>query len=259
MLESNPSVLIDQKGAVGVITLNRPERLNAITIPMMQRLDHALADFGANEGVGSIVLQATGKGFCAGQDLRVLSQFYRQHDSAELGDVIQRHYNPVIQRIAELPVAVIAAVQGVAAGAGWSIAMACDLRLAARSASFVPAFGKLGLSPDLGGTSSLVEAVGLGKAMEYSLVTDRVTADEAAEMGLINRVVADEELTDCAMQWAKRIATIPREAVRVTKKALREAAGMSHGGRLKNEAHDQSICAGNMDHRNLLESFVSKP
>jgi len=256
--EPNPSIQLSQHGAVGVITLNRPARFNAITIPMMRRLYAALGELDGDDRIGCVVLTAEGRGFCAGQDLKVLHQFHGSHDPAELGDIIRREYNPVIERIATMRLPVIAAVQGVAAGAGWSLALACDLRLAGQSATFVPGFAKLGLAPDLGGTTALVQSIGLARAMEYVLVTDRMSAADAAHIGLINRVVADDQLRPTAMQWAERIAAIPREAVRMTKRGLRTAAGLATGGRLADEANDQSICASQPAHRDAITAFVGK-
>ena len=257
-VEPNPSIQISQRGAVGVVTLNRPARFNAITIPMMRRLYAALDELDGDDRIGCVILTADGRGFCAGQDLNVLHQFYGSHDPSELGDILRREYNPVIERIAAMRCPVIAAVQGVAAGAGWSLALACDLRIAGQSATFVPGFAKLGLAPDLGGSSSLVESIGLARAMEFALLTDRMSAADAERIGLINRVVPDDQLQSTAMQWAERIAAIPREAVRLTKRGMRTEAALAAGGRLADEANDQAICASQPAHRDAVASFVGK-
>ena len=257
MIEPRPSVQFSLEGAVGVVTLNRPRRYNALTIPMMRRLQHALQTLDDNTAVGCVVIRATGPGFCTGQDIKVLDRYYRHHRAAELGDIIRNHYNPVIERIATMKRVVIAAVQGVAAGAGLSLAMACDLRVAGRSAAFVPAFAKLGLIPGLGGTSALVESVGLARAMELALLVDRMSAEQAARVGLVNRVTDDDELTETVMGWARRIASFSREATQQTKRALRVAAGLALGGNLDAEAHAESRCAADPAHRDLVTAFLS--
>lgn len=257
-IEPNPSIQISQRGVVGVVTLNRPARFNAITIPMMRRLYAALDELDGDDNIRCVVLAAEGRGFCAGQDLNVLHQFYGSHDPAELGDIIRREYNPVIERIATMRLPIIAAVGGVAAGAGWSLALACDLRIAGESATFVPGFAKLGLAPDLGGSSALVESIGLARAMEFALMTDRLSAVDAERIGLINRVVADNQLQPTAIEWAERIAAIPRDAVRLTKRGLRAAAALTTGGRLADEANDQAICASQPPHRDAVATFIGK-
>jgi 2-(1,2-epoxy-1,2-dihydrophenyl)acetyl-CoA isomerase len=258
MLESNPSILTARRDGILTITMNRPDRLNAITIPAMQRLHQALLDAEADAECGCVILTAHGKGFCAGQDLRVLAAHYDHHHPGSLGEIIDRDYNAIVQAIVDLKKPVIAAVQGVAAGAGWSLALACDIRVAARSARFVPAFAKLGLIPDLGGTYALVRAVGYAKAMEFALLTDSMTADEAMAFGIVNRVVDDVELAVAAEAIARRLCSLPGSGVALTKQALRDAQDQALTVQLARESQLQSIGASADGHVGLVNSFAGR-
>lgn len=258
MLEPNPSIRTDCRDGIVTITMNRPERLNAITIPAMQRLLQALCDAEADDDCRCIILTAKGKGFCAGQDLRVLAAHYDHHHPGTLGNIIDRHYNAVIEAIVGLKMPVIAAIQGVAAGAGWSLALACDLRIAARSARFVPAFIKLGLIPDLGGTHALVRAVGYSKALEFALLTDTMTADEALGFGIINRVVGDAELIASAEAMARRICSLPASGVVLTKRALRDAQDHQLSVQLAREGWLQSTAAAAQGHAGQVNVFAGR-
>ena len=258
MTEPNASIETSYRDGTCVITMNRPERYNTITIPVMQRLRTALDEADANEGVRCVILTAAGRSFCAGQDLKVLAKFYEQHHPGELGDVLRDHYNAVVERIWSLGKPVIAAIQGIAAGAGWSLALACDLRVAGRSARFVPAFAKLGLVPDMGGTTSLVRAVGYAKAVEYALFTESMTADEALEFGLLNRVVPDEELMAVARELAQRINALPPTGVRLTKQALQGGIIEDPLRQLQTEAWLQAVAAATPEHAKQVIAFTTK-
>jgi len=258
MVDSTPSVDTSYRDAACVITLNRPERYNAITIPMMQELSAALAEADTDERAACVIVTATGRGFCAGQDLNVLAEFYGEHDPAELGGILRNHYNDVTARIWGLGKPVIAAVQGTAAGAGWSLAVACDLRIAARSARFVPAFAKLGLVPDMGGTTSLVHTVGYAKAMEFALLTDALSADEALAWGLVNRVVSDGDLMATAYDYARHISALPPEGVRLTKQALRAALVTEPARQLHTEAWLQALAASSAEHAKRVLAFAAQ-
>jgi 2-(1,2-epoxy-1,2-dihydrophenyl)acetyl-CoA isomerase len=224
---------------------------------MMRRLRAALDDAAEDASVRCVILTATGKGFCAGQDLNVLSKFYENHDRSEISGFLDGDYNAVIERMWSLEKPIIAAVQGVAAGAGWSLALACDIRLAARSARLVPGFGKLGLVPDMGGTWTLVRAVGYAKAMEFALFTDALTADEALSRGLLNAVAPDDALLPMALAWAARVAKIPSSCVALTKRALQKAVEGSASEALNREAFFQAVAASAPEHAEQLAAFVS--
>jgi 2-(1,2-epoxy-1,2-dihydrophenyl)acetyl-CoA isomerase len=256
MLETNPSVLLTIRAPAAVITLNRPERYNALTLPMMQRLREALIEAEAAPSVAAVILTATGPGFCGGQDLRVLAQTYEHQPPAAVGDLLREHYHAVIAAMGELRQPVIAAIQGVAAGGGWALALACDLRIAAASARFVPAFARLGFVPDMGGTSALVDAVGYARALEFALLTHELNAEDAAQWGLVNCAVADDALMPTALEWAERLATLPPEGVALTKRALRAARQNAPAMQRSYEASLQSIAAMRPEHHAALDAFT---
>jgi 2-(1,2-epoxy-1,2-dihydrophenyl)acetyl-CoA isomerase len=256
MTESNPSISLTVTGAIARIVLNRPERYNAINEPMMQRLRAAL-DEARDPAVRCVVLSARGKGFCAGQDLNVLAQQYEHQPSANPTDLLRETYNPVIAAIRDLPKPVIAAVQGVAAGAGWALVLACDLRIAARSARFVPAFPALGLAPDMGGASALVESVGYARALEFLLLSEGLTAEQAQAIGLLNAVVEDSALPATTDVWAERIVSLAPAGVAQTKRLLRDAARHANDRSLADEAWAQAMAASDPDHRALIAAWRS--
>jgi len=255
MSEHNPTVVSEFRDLHCRITLNRPERFNAMTIPMMRRLRAAFEEAGAAPDCRCVVLQATGRGFCTGQDLQALTKLHEHQPPAAISEVLRCEYNPVISAITDLRIPVIAAIQGVAAGAGWSLALACDLRVAAKSARFVPAFSRLGLAPDLGGPSSLVEAAGYARAVEFCLLRNDLTATEAEAWGLINAVVEDAALGQMVDDWVQRIVALPRAGVAQTKQLLRDAAGHAQMTHLQAEAWAQAIAASDPAHQEALNQW----
>ncbi|GJM25196.1 MAG: 2-(1,2-epoxy-1,2-dihydrophenyl)acetyl-CoA isomerase [Phycisphaerae bacterium] len=254
---SNATVVSNADGQIVTILLNRPDRLNTITIPMMQRLRDAL-EVAESSGARAIILTATGKGFCAGQNLENLAATYKHHAPAVLGNVIAEHYNPVINCIHNLSIPVIAAVQGVAAGGGFYLAMACDFRIAAKSARFVPGLAKLGLAPCLGGSRALIDAVGYARAMEVTLGIDELSAAEAYAGGLVNRCVDDDQLLSTARALAQRICDLPRRGVTLTKRLLRQASAEVLEPTPKTESWIQSIAASDPEHADRVKQFLSK-
>ncbi len=254
--ESNASVVSKVSGGIVTILLNRPERLNTITIPMMQRLRAALEE-AESIGAGAVILTAAGKGFCAGQDLKVLRELHKHHPPSKLGEILATHYNPVIDCIHSLRMPVIAAVQGVAAGGGFYLAMACDLRIAGASARFVPGLAKLGLAPCLGGSRALVDAVGYARAIEIALGVDELSAADAHSAGLVNRVVADDDLQSTARSLADRICSLPKIGVASTKRLLRQAAAEVLEPTPKTEAWMQTLAANHPEHAKRVQDFFS--
>ncbi len=257
MKESNATVVSKADGAVATILLNRPDRLNTITIPMMQRLRDAL-EVAESSGARAVILTATGKGFCAGQNLENLAATHKHHSPAVLGLIIAEHYNPVIECIHNLAIPVIAAVQGVAAGGGFYLTMACDFRFVAKSARFVPGVAKLGLAPCLGGSRALVDAVGYARAMELALGTDELSSADAYAIGLVNRCVEDDQLQATARALADRICALPQTGVRLTKRLLRQASAEELEPTPKTEAWIQSIAASDPEHAERVRQFLSK-
>ncbi len=211
-------ILFDVQGGIARLTLNRPDKLNSFNTDMHAEVRDALSRV-VKDGARVLVLTGAGRGFCAGQDLgdRAVAPGGEQVD---LGESIERNYKPLILGLHDLPMPVIAAVNGVAAGAGANIALACDVVIAARSASFVQAFCRLGLVPDSGGTWFLPRLVGNARALGLALLGDKLTAEQAAHWGLIWRCVEDAELAGVVDQLATRLAGAPTLGLVRTKQAI---------------------------------------
>jgi 2-(1,2-epoxy-1,2-dihydrophenyl)acetyl-CoA isomerase len=212
------NILFDMQDGVARLTLNRPDKLNSFNTSMHTEVRDALSRL-AKEGARVLVLTGAGRGFCAGQDLgdRAVAPGGARVD---LGESIERNYKPLILGLRDLPMPVIAGVNGVAAGAGANIALACDLVIAAKSASFVQAFCRLGLLPDSGGTWFLPRLVGNARALGLAMLGDKLTAEQAAQWGLIWRCVEDAELTGVVDQLATRLAAAPTLGLARTKQAI---------------------------------------
>jgi 2-(1,2-epoxy-1,2-dihydrophenyl)acetyl-CoA isomerase len=257
MADASPAleaVRFETADQIATITLNRPQALNAFDRAMKTELLTGLRSVERDRSVRALVLTGEGRAFCAGQDLR--EPFGGEHPT--LADELRLRYNPVILAIARLAKPVIAAVNGVAAGAGCSLALACDLRLAAEGASFVLAFGRVGLVPDSGATWFLPRIVGQARAAELALLGDPVSAEEAARIGLVNRVVPAESLLDEARALAARLAEGSPLAVGLTKRALRYAAHASLEAALEHEAALQGIAGRSKDHEEGVAAFRAK-
>jgi 2-(1,2-epoxy-1,2-dihydrophenyl)acetyl-CoA isomerase len=248
------SIRLETANAVATITLNRPQELNALDRSMKTELLAGLRSVERDRAVRALVLTGEGRAFCAGQDLR--EPFGGQHPT--LADELRLRYNPVILAITRLSKPVIAAVNGVAAGAGCSLALACDLRLAASGASFVLAFGRVGLVPDSGASWFLPRIVGQARAAELALLGDPVSAEDAARIGLVNRVVAAESLLDEARALAVRLAEGSPLAMALTKRALRYSAAASLEAALEHEATLQGVAGRSKDHEEGVAAFRAK-
>ena len=197
------------------LTLNRPEVLNAITPGLLDEVTDALRAAASGRTIRAVVITGAGRGFCSGQDLRAAMG----EGGLDVGTILRDHYTPAIRAIRSMDQPVIAAVNGVAAGAGFSLALACDLRLAAESATFVQAFVRIGLIPDLASTYFLPRLVGPARAAELTMLGETVDAARALELGIVNRVVPDAELPAAAAELAGRLARGPR-SIGLTKRAL---------------------------------------
>ena len=257
MADASPAleaVRFETADRIATITLNRPQALNALDRAMKTELLARLRLVERDGSVRAVVLTGEGRAFCAGQDLR--EPFGGEHPT--LADELRMRYNPVILAIARLAKPVIAAVNGVAAGAGCSLALACDLRLAAEGATFVLAFGRVGLVPDSGATWFLPRIVGQARAAELALLGDPVSADEAARIGLVNRVVPAESLLDEARTLAARLAEGSPLAMGLTKRALRYGANASLEAALEHEAALQGIAGRSKDHEEGVAAFRAK-
>ena len=245
---------VDVDGPVATITLDRPEALNALTVPVKVALREALERLAVDRAVRAVILTGAGRAFCAGQDLAERER----PDAAPLDVELRERYNPIILALRAMGQPVIAAVNGVAAGAGASIAFACDLRIAAEDARFVLAFGRIGLVPDSGATWFLPRLIGQARAAELALVGDPISADEALRIGLVSRVVPKDELLPQARALADRIAAGAPMAVALTKGALERAATIDLETALEGEAKLQGIAGASADHAEGLAAFREK-
>jgi 2-(1,2-epoxy-1,2-dihydrophenyl)acetyl-CoA isomerase len=248
------TIRLEVAGAVATITLDRPEALNALTVPMKQELLAALRRVERDAAVRAVILTGAGRAFCAGQDLRERLE----PDAAALGEELRQRYNPIIRAMRNLPKPIVGAINGVAAGAGASLAFACDLRIAAEEASFALAFGRVGLVPDSGATWILPRLVGTARAAQIALLNDAIPASEAERIGLVNRVVAGAALLDEARAMAAKLAAGAPLAVALTKRALNATYDHDLDGALEYEAHLQDLAGRSADHAEGIAAFMEK-
>lgn len=250
-------LLFSIEDGVAMLSLNRPDQLNSFIPAMHLELREALKQVRQTPEVRVLLLTAEGRGFCAGQDL---SDRNVAPGSAmpDLGDSIETYYNPLIRALRDLPMPVICAVNGVAAGAGANIPLACDLVLAARSASFIQAFCKIGLIPDSGGTWTLPRLVGMARAKALALLGERLSAEQAAEWGLIYRVVDDAELRTEALTLARHLATQPTYGLALIKRSLNASFDNSFDEQLELERDLQRLAGRSDDYREGVSAFMAK-
>ena len=258
---SDPLVLVAQAGAVRTITLNRPKALNSFTGEMHAELAQALGDAETDPGVRCLVLTGAGRAFCAGQDLAdpaVAPNLAPGTAPTDVGHVIERHYKPLVMRLRAMPVPVIAAVNGVAAGAGVSIALGCDIVVAVRSASFIQAFAKIGLVPDAGGTWLLPRLVGRANALGLAMTGDKLPAEAAQQMGLIWKCVDDAAFADEVRLLADKLAAMPTKALVATRAAIDAASQMNLADTLTHEGQWQSRLSASHDYLEGVAAFLAK-
>ena len=252
------TVAVSNAAGVYTITLNRPDVLNAVNDQLTTELGDALKNAERDAAVRAIIITGAGRAFSSGQDLADLKKKYVPGHVPQLGDDLRRRYNPIIKRIREMDKPVIAAVNGVAAGAGCSLALACDLRIASDQASFIEVFINVGLIPDSGSTFMLPRLVGLGKAMELCCTGQKVDAAEALRLGLVNQVVPAAELNDAATKLAGRLASLPGRAIALTKRLLNQSLQNDLDAQLEAEAYDQETAGKTADHFEGVMSFLEK-
>ena len=256
--DQEASVLYEARGAVALLTLNRAAALNSFTRRMHQELWAALDQAEANPSIRALVITGAGRGFCAGADLSEFD-FTPGPDLIERanpGPVIEQAFNPTARKLQGLRMPVIAAVNGVAAGAGASLAMCCDIAIAAPNASFIQAFSKIGLIPDAGGSWLLVERLGMARAMALALTGDKLGAAQAKEWGLIWDV-ADDCLA-AALSLAELLATMPTQALVQTRHLLREAGTRSFSAHLDAERDAQSALGRTHDYIEGVSAFLQQ-
>lgn len=246
---------LDTAANVATLTLNRPDKLNSFTAAMHAELRAAL-DAVAASGARALVLTGAGRGFCAGQDLAELD--FTPGAATDLGNLIDTTFNPLIRQLQALPLPVIAAVNGTAAGAGANLALACDLVIAARSSSFIQAFVNLGLLPDAGGTWQLPKRVGLARALGLALTGDKLSAEQAQAWGLIWQVVDDAELAAAAAKLAAHLARQPTRALVAIRHAMRAGTTQTLDAQLDLERDRQRELGASRDFAEGVAAFMEK-
>ena len=251
---AHPTVRSEIDGGIATITLDRPEALNALTIPMKTELLAAFRSIARDRTVRAVVLTGAGRAFCAGQDLKERLE----PEPTPLAVELRERYNPIIRAMRGLPQPIVGAINGVAAGAGASLAFACDLRIAADGASFVLAFGRIGLVPDSGATWFLPRLVGPAKAAELALLGSTVSAVDAERLGVVVKVVAADELPAEAQAIATRLAELAPLALAHTKRALERSWSVGLDDALEDEAYRQGIAGASADHAEGLAAFLDK-
>jgi len=250
-------VLSAQAGAVLTLTLNRPEALNALNPEATHALRIAFEAAARDLEVGAIVLTGTGRAFCAGADLRDVNARAQSGDK-DLGSDLRKNYTPMIRAIRACPKPVIAALNGTAAGAGLSLALACDLRLAAAGAQLIVAFVRVGLVPDAGSLFFLTRMLGLSKATELAITGDPVSADEALRLGLVVAVVPPEQLMPAAMERARQLAAGPRQTYALIKRGMEGAIHLDLEQTLELESQLQALAAETPDAQEAIRAFLEK-
>ncbi|ETX30125.1 2-(1,2-epoxy-1,2-dihydrophenyl)acetyl-CoA isomerase PaaG [Roseivivax isoporae] len=251
------TVLCAFADGVLTLTLNRPEKLNAFDEDMHVALRAGFDRAATDDGVRAVLVTGAGRGFCAGQDLGNRDP-RKWTEPPNLGRTLDTYYNPLLKRIRGLAKPVICAVNGVAAGAGANVAIACDLVLAARSARFIEAFAKIGLVPDAGGTWTLPHLVGEARAKALALTGEPISAEDAARWGLIWKVVDDDALMDEARALAARLAAGPTLGLGLTKKLIQEAPGRSLEAQLDAERDAQARAGRSADYAEGVTAFLEK-
>ncbi|HAV5000790.1 TPA: 2-(1,2-epoxy-1,2-dihydrophenyl)acetyl-CoA isomerase PaaG [Acinetobacter baumannii] len=251
------NIIAEEKNGVGYLTFNRPKALNSFNVDMHREVAEVLNQWTKNPDVRCVVISGEGRGFCAGQDLgdRVVDP---NADAPDLGYSIETYYNPLIKTIVNMPKPVICAVNGVAAGAGANIALACDLVIAAKSANFVQAFCRLGLVPDSAGTWFLPRAVGHARAMGLTLLGDKLPAETAKEWGMIWDVVEDAELKTKVTELAERLAKQPTFGLSLIKKAIHQSSNNTFDEQMLLERDLQRIAGRSEDYREGVQAFMNK-
>lgn len=249
-----PSILLTITSSTATITLNRPEKLNAFNREMALLLQEKLDECAANPEVRCIYITGAGKGFCAGQDLAEVAD----PEGPGMQKILSEHYNPIITRLRNIPKPVIAAVNGVAAGAGANIALACDIVVATESAAFIQIFSKIGLIPDSGGTYLLPRLIGFQRASALMMLGDKVMAKEALQMGMLYKVFSDEIFLEESKKIAATLAQMPTKALAYIKHTLNQSAYNDLDAQLLLEDEYQQKAAATYDFKEGVQAFLEK-
>ena len=251
------TIIADTNKGVGYLTFNRPDQMNSFTAQMHQEVAAVLNQWADDKTIRAVVITGNGRWFCAGQDLKE-RRFDPDAPAPDLGLSLEKYYNPLIQCITTMPKPVICAVNGVAAGAGANIALACDIVIAAQSASFIQAFCRLGLVPDAGGTWLLPRLVGRAQAMGLAMLGDKISSDKALQLGMIWQVVEDDLLMTEVTKLAEQLATQPTYGLSLIKKAINAAADNSLEQQLALERDFQRLAGKTHDYKEGVQAFIQK-
>ena len=252
------NILFETTDGIARITLNRPDKLNSFTGAMHAELHWALDQIQATANARVLVLTGAGRGFCAGQDLSDPAMQMTDDAMPDIGNVVERHYKPLVLRLQNLRVPTIAAVNGIAAGAGASVALACDLVLAAHSASFLQAFSKIGLSPDTGATWFLPQRVGMARALGLAMLAEKLPAQKAAEWGLIWAAVEDDKFAAAVDALAFQLSTAPTKALVRTRQAMHASVSHTLEQQLSMEAGFMRELGWSPDYAEGVDAFINK-
>jgi 2-(1,2-epoxy-1,2-dihydrophenyl)acetyl-CoA isomerase len=253
-MPETPHLLFSVAAGVATLTFNRPDVFNSINKPVALALQDHLRACQADDSVRAVVLTGTGRAFCAGQDLAEITG----PDAPDVADIVEQHYNPIVLLIRELDKPVIAAVNGVAAGAGANLALACDVVVAKDSAAFIQAFSKIGLVPDSGGTYFLPRLVGMQRASALMLLGNKVSAAEAVQMGMIYKAFADESFDGEVAKLAAKLAALPTKGLAYTKQLLNSTFGNDLAQQLRAEGDYQLRAGHTADYREGVAAFLEK-
>ena len=253
---ADTDLLVAQEGSVVTLTLNRPKVLNALTHGLMEGLLAALKKAEKDPTVRVVVLTGEGRAFCAGADLEDLKKGYKEGVVPELDKDLRRWFNPLVSQIRRMEKPVLCAVNGIAAGAGASLALACDIKLCAPTAKFIAAFAQVGLAPYSGFTQALLRAMGRSVALEHAWTAKPIPATEAERWGLVNKVVPAQELGREVSELASRLAAMPARALALTKRSFNRAGDCDFDGMLEYEAQLQAVLGKTKDHLEGVNAFL---
>jgi 2-(1,2-epoxy-1,2-dihydrophenyl)acetyl-CoA isomerase len=251
------NISLSIEDGVALLALNRPDRLNSFNADMHAEMRDAMKAIKKDQSVRCLVLTGNGRGFCAGQDLSDRNVAVGA-EMPDLGQSVEKNYNPLVRTLRDLPIPVICAVNGVAAGAGANLALVCDIVVAGRSASFIQGFSKIGLVPDSGGTWTLPRLVGTARAKALMLLSDKVSAEQAEEWGMIWKCVDDEALMDEVMGMAKKLAKQPTKGFDLTLRAVNAANTNTLDEQLDLERDLQRLAGRTDDYREGVAAFMEK-
>ncbi len=248
-------IIFEKIGTIGKITLNRPDKYNSFTRELALRFQESLETCKEDDEIRAIYITGAGKAFCAGQDL---GEVTRAEDAPSLSTIICEHLNPIVSLIREIEKPVVCAVNGVAAGAGANLALACDITVASEKASFIQAFSKIGLIPDTGGTFFLPRLIGMQKATAYMMLGEKISAQEAERVGMIYQCLEASTFVETSWKLAEKLAAMPTKGLGYTKRALNQALGNDLDRQLAIEEQIQSSAGMTEDYKEGVQAFLEK-